>query len=305
MRSGAVKLRLNSSKTGLAGILIIALVASTLIVISLRHQEAGSPVYLARNEHPAIFQSTESRGETMIFNFGIVGKEPFKELEIRYANLFMSRAPRFVDPSFIPNQSDPRTIMEMREDIRKIKEFLGNVTIPFDQIEVSAKVGNVTHSKTYSGVAYDFSRTLGLFLDPSILDQISEVFAVLMSDDGDILYFAGWPDYFYGRDDNIKYLSIHYNQNETTYQAVSEITPDVLPVSQAPRAGALIFEDTGKDDQVLIQMNVESTLRSLPEVIEQPEFRQYIVEFIRVYANGELEVSEFSIIPMEEGGWKV
>ncbi len=297
-------MRLNSSKAGLAGILIVALVASTLIVISLRHEEAGSPVHLARNEHPAVFKSTESRGETMIFNFGIIGKEPFKELEIRYANLFMSPEPEFVDPDFVPNASDPKTIMEMRKDVKSIKEFLGNVTIPFDQIEVSAKVGNLTHSKTYSGVAYDFSRTLALFLEPSILDQIAEVFAVVMSEDRDILYFAGWPDFFYGRSDNIKYLSIHYNQNETTYQAKSEITPEVMPIEKAPRVGALVFEDTEKDDQILVQMNVESNLRSLPEVIEQLEFRRHIVEFIRVYANGELEVNEFSIIPMEEGGWR-
>jgi hypothetical protein len=67
----------------------------------------------------------------------------------------------------------------------------------------------------------------------------------------------------------------------------------------------LIFEDSGKDDQILVQMNVESRLRTLPEVIEQKPFRRFIVQYIRVYANGKLEVSEFNMIPMEATGWNV
>jgi len=298
-------LRLNSSKGGLIGILIIILVLSTLLVLSLRREEIGSPVYLAKNEHPALFQSTESRGKTMIFNFGVICEEPFKELEIRFANMFMSPEPDFVDPDFVPNASDPLTIMESRKDIQMIKESLGNVTIPFDSIEVETVAGNVTNKKTYRGIVYDFSRTLGLFVEPSILDQIPEVFAVLMSEDGEVIYFTGIPDFFYEREENIKYLSIHYNQNETTYEEKTDLLIDVTPVGQAPRIGSLIFEDTGKDDQVLFQMNVESRLRTLPETIEQVPFRRFIVHYIRAYANGKLEVSEFNMIPMEATGWNV
>lgn len=298
-------MRLNSSKGGLIGILIIILVLSTLLVLSLRREEIGSPVYLAKNEHPALFQSTESRGKTMIFNFGVICEEPFKELEIRFANMFMSPEPDFVDPDFVPNASDPLTIMESRKDIQMIKESLGNVTIPFDSIEVETVAGNVTNKKTYRGIVYDFSRTLGLFVEPSILDQIPEVFAVLMSEDGEVIYFTGIPDFFYEREENIKYLSIHYNQNETTYEEKTDLLIDVTPVGQAPRIGSLIFEDTGKDDQVLFQMNVESRLRTLPETIEQVPFRRFIVHYIRAYANGKLEVSEFNMIPMEATGWNV
>ena len=298
-------MKLNSSKSGLIGILIVILVLSTLLVLSLRREEVGSPVYLAKNEYPSLFQSTESRGETMIFNFGVICKEPFKELEIRFANMFMSHEPEFVEPGFNPNTSDPVTIMEARKDIQRIKSSLGDVTIPFDSIDVEATAGNVTHKKTYRGVVYDFSRTLGLFVEPSILDQIFEVYAVLMADDGEILYFAGVPDFFYGREQNIKYLSLHYNQNETTYEEETDILTDVLPIGDAPRVGSFIFHESGKDDQILIQMNVESTLRTLPEVIEQKPYRRFIVQYIRVYANGGLEVSEFNMVPMEAEGWNV
>jgi hypothetical protein len=195
--------------------------------------------------------------------------------------------------------------MEARKDIQQIKESLGNVTIPFDSIEVEVVAGNATHKKTYRGVVYDFSRTLGLFVEPSVIDQIFEVFAVLMADDGEILYFAGVPDYFYEREQNIKYLSIHHNQNETTFEEKTSLLTDVVPIGDAPRIGSLIFEHSGKDDQILVQMNVESRLRTLPEVIEQRPFRRFVVQYVRVYANGKLEVSEFNMIPMEETGWNV
>jgi hypothetical protein len=296
----------NSSKGGLIGVLVIIMVLSTLFVLSLRREEVGSPVYLAKNEYPDIFQSTEARGEPMIFNFGIICKESFKELEVRYANLFMTPEPEFTDPTFVPNTSDPVTIMESRKDIRTIKNSLGDITIPFDVINVSVSVGNRTHSQEFSGVIYDFARTLGLFLEPNILDQIFEVYAILKSEDNEILYFAGVPDFFYERNRNIKYLSIHHNQNESTYEAVSDLpVPDLVPVDQAPRVGSILFKETEKDDQIFVQMNVESILRSLPEVIEQPALRRYMVEYIRVYANGNLEVSETNVIPIESGGWQV
>jgi len=297
-------LRLSSSKSGLAGILVIALVASTLLVLSLRRQEVGSPVYLARNEYPELFKRSEARGEPMIFNFGIICKEPFKELEIRYSNLYMTQVPEFMDPNFVPNNSDPLTIMEARKDVQNIKANLGNVSIPFDVINVSVKIGNLTHSETYRGVVYDFARTLGLFLDKQVIGQIFEVFAVLKSDDGDTLYFTGVPDFFYLRSTNIKYLSIHHNQNETTYQAETQLPIEIVPVDQAPPAGELIFRDTRRDDQVFIQMNVESNLKTLPVWIQQPGLMQYLIEFVRVYANGGLEVSELNVIPIEQEGWR-
>lgn len=296
--------KLNSSKGGLVGILIIALVMSTLLVISLRREEVGSPVYLARNEYPPLFKSTESRGETMIFNFGIICKEPFKEVEIMYSNLFMTPEPEFDNAGFVANSSDPITIMERRKDIQAIKNNLGDVTIPFDVINVTARAGNLTHKKEYRGVIYDFTRTLALFLDKSILDQIFEVYAILKSDDGDLLYFAGVPDYFYDRSKNLKYLSIHYNQNETTYEAETDLSIDITPVEQAPRAGSLIFTNTDRDDQIFIQMNIEANFLSLPESAQQSEMRMYLIEYVRVYANGKLEVNELNLIPIEAGGWK-
>ncbi len=297
-------MRLNSSKSGLAGILVIALVVSTLFVISLRRKELGSPVYLARNEYPDLFSSTEAKGRPMVFNFGIIGKEPFKEIEIRYANLFMMPQPEFADAAFMPNQSDPREIMEARKDIQIIKKSLGDVSIPFDVLDVSVRIGNLTHSKTYSGVVYDFARTLGLFLDKSILGQIFEVFAVLKSEDGDVLYLQGVPDFFYRRDANLKYLSIRHNQNETTYQARTDLPIQVVPVEDAPKSGELIFRNTGRDDQILIQKNVEAILTTLPVWVQQPALMRYLVEFIRVYANGRLEASEFNVIQIDKEGWR-
>ncbi len=297
-------MKLSSSKSGLAGILVIALILSTLLVLSLRRQELGSPVYLARNDYPELFKRTEARGEPMIFNFGVICKEPFKELEIRFSNLYMTQVPEFSDPNFVPNQSDPLTIMEARKDVQNIKRNLGDVPIPFDVINVSAKIGNLTHSKTYRGVVYDFARTLGLFLDKRVIQQIFEVFAILKSDDGDILYFAGVPDFFYKRSTNVKYLSIHHNQNETVYQALTELPIEVVPVSEAPPAGELIFRDTRRDDQIFIQMNVESNLNTLPMWIQQPGLMEYMIEYVRVYANGRLEVSELNVIPFEKGGWR-
>jgi len=297
-------LRLSSSKSGLAGILVIALVASTLLVLSLRRQEVGSPVYLARNEYPDIFKRTEARGEPMVFNFGVICKEPFKELEVRYGNMYMTQVPEFKDPNFVPNSSDPLTIMEARTDVQNIKANLGNVSIPFDVINVSVKIGNLTHSKMYRGVVYDFARTLALFLDKRVIGQIFEVFAVLKSDDGDLLYFSGVPDFFYDRSTNIKYLSIHHNQNETTYQAETELPIEVVPVDAAPPAGELVFRDTRRDDQIFIQMNVESNINTLPMWIQQPGLMEYLIEFVRVYANGRLEVSELNVIPFEKEGWR-
>jgi len=298
-------LKLNSSKSGLAGILIIVMVLSTLLVISLRRKELGSPVYLAKNEYPAQFKSTQARGETMIFNFGIICKEPFQELELRYANLFMIPQPEFVDPNFVANNSDPKTIMEERKDIRAIRRNLGNVTIPFDVLNVSARIGNLSSWKEYTGVVYDFSRTLGLFLNHSVLQKIFVVYAVLKSDDGDVLYFGGVPDFFYRRSENVKYISIHYNQNETAYQEKTEIATDVTPVERAPRAGTLIFRNAHRDDQIFVQVNVESRLGTLPYWILQNQYRRYMVHYIRVYANGRLEVNKFNVIPFESGGWSL
>ncbi len=298
-------MRLNTSKGGLVGILIIILILSSLLVLSIRREDPGSPVYLARNDHPSEFKSTQARGETMVFSLGLICKEAFEELEVRYLTLFMTPEPEFADADFSPNASDPITIMEARKDIKAIRENLGNVTIPFDVLNVSAVAGNQTHKREFSGVIYDFSRTLGLFLNRSILGQISLVYGVLRDEGGETLYFSGVPDFFYRREQNLKYLSIHHNQNETTYEERTDITTNVNPIPDAPAAGSIAFTSTEADDQILIQMNVESTLSTLPHRIIQTKYRQYVIQHVRVYANGRLEVNEMNLIPFEQGGWSL
>lgn len=284
---------------------MVILILSTLLVISLGSHEEGSPVYLAKNDWPSQFKSTQSRGETMIFTFGVICKEAFKQVEVRYTNLFMAPKPEFADPEFLPNQSQPIEIMEARKDIHALRENLGNVSVPIDILNVTARGGNLSYPVEYTGVIYDFSRTLGLFLNHSLLGQISMVYAVLKGDNGEILYFTGVPDFFYRRSQNIKYLSISHNQNETVYQETTELSPDTTPIEAAPPSGSITFDNTEADDQILIQMNVESTLSTLPHRVRQMEHRRYMIQHVRVYANGELEVNEMNLVPFEKGGWSL
>ena len=296
-------MKVNSSKSGLGGVLVVVLVLSTLIVLSIGRGAIGSPIYLARNDYPTVFASSEATGEPMVFGFGIISKESLREIEIRYSSLFVTPPPEFEDPAFNPNESTPTEIMEARRDIRAIKLFLGNVTIPYDVIPITGVVGNKTSRVGFTGVVYDFTRTLQLFLDEAVLDNIFEVYAVLKFENGKILYMAGVPDFFYARSRNVRYLSIHYNQNETTYQRRSPLLAEATPVDQAPGYGSLTFRDVKPDDQIFIQMNVEANLYGLPIWVMQSKYRTYLAEYVRVYANGKLEINAFNLMPMQSGGW--
>lgn len=268
----------------LAVIMSVAIILSTLVVLTIFRVDQPEDITVLRNRAPEVFvKESAQKGIETVFSFGALSGREMEEMVLKFSILYQEPPP-YDDGDWQPGEDTGLEelvshipIITMLET--KAMALGGDVEVIERDLEINGTV--------YSSIFYDFSGFLGIFNEEEDLSRWTTLFAVLKSEDS-VRFFKGRTGFFLSQDEVVKYLMVSYNDNKSEYLG-SEI-PD------AP-FGILRYSHLSKDDKVTLIFEVLSQVDQLPEIPLGAKDR-LILQLIKGYADGELSVFLVNGVPM-------
>ncbi len=258
---------------GLLGVLLIAIVISTIIMSFVSVEKAEKKVEIIKNKYPSVIKTTIQ--ETKRFAVNTISRDPHKQVDIKF-NLLMKTDPPLSASNQIGDRDVP--LSQMARDISPIKACLSmaeDFPVAYDNETVKVMVNGTS----YEALFYDFGPLVSSGQSGIDMSFASTSFLLWM--DENLTYYQGCSDFFLNKKETMESLSISHNDQETNFGSAkgSAGTSEMPTVADAPRLGTVTYEDVEKDDRMYILFAVSSL--SVPE-------HQGLAQVIRVYGNGQL-----------------
>lgn len=260
---------------GFVGVLLIAVVISTVIMGFVTVEKAKSGIEVLKNKYPLAMKTSVQERHTFVVN--IIARKSYEEVKLKFSCVSKAK-PVFADRNI--TKKPGVTLKEIAAEITPIKTCLSagrSSPVGYDEQIIEVEINGTT----YEALMMDFGEVIAAGQPVSDLSFAPTSYVLWMDEQGNLTYYQGASDFFLNRNQSIESLVISYNDNETTYRSVKEAAGslDVPTLAQAPRLGAVKFEDVRKDDRMYVMFAVNSL--SVPA-------HTGMMEIIRIYGDGEL-----------------
>lgn len=268
----------------LAVIMSVAIILSTLVVLTIFRVDQPDDITVLRNRYPEIFvKESAQKGIETVFSFGALSGREMEEMVLKFSVLYQEPPP-YDDQEWQPGEGTD--LPEIVSHIPIITMLEAKVVSLGGDVEVIERDLEI-NGTTYSSVFYDFSSFFGIFNGDEDLSRWTTLFAVLKNEDS-VRFFKGRTGFFLSQDEVVKYLMVSYNENKSEY--LGSKIPD------AP-FGILRYSNLAKDDKVTLIFEVLSQVDQLPEIPLGAQDR-LILQLIKGYADGRLSVVLVNGVPM-------
>ena len=260
---------------GFVGVLLIAVVISTMIMGFVSVEKASVGIEIIKNKYPQRIRTSVQERHSFVFN--VIARRPYQRVELKFSCL------RKMDPVFSnPNITKEKdaSLDEILSEVTPVKTCLAAArTSPlgFEREELEV---NVNGTK-FKALLYDFGLVIAAGQSLPDLSFAPTSYLIWRDSEGNLTYYQGTSDFFLNRNETIQSLVISLNANETTYRSEKESAgpSDVPTVGSAPKLGIVKFDDVEKDDRMYVMFDVDSL--SVPS-------HKGMLELMRVYGDGEL-----------------
>jgi hypothetical protein len=265
------------------GVLLIAVVISTLIMSFVTIEKAKTGVEIIKNKYPPSIQTAVQKRHSFVVN--VIARKPFEEVKLKFAAL-RKMDPPFSDPSIL-NESDA-TLDEIAAEITPIKTCLSagkTSPVGFGREIIEVDV-NGSH---FDALLYDFGEVVAAGQSLTDISFAPTSYLLWRDDDGNLTYYQGSTDFFLNRNESMESLVVSLNDNETTYRSAKGATGsmDIPTIAEAPRLGTVRYPKVEKDDRMYVMFAVNSL--SVPA-------HEGMIQIIRVYGNGDMIAYEVNLI---------
>jgi hypothetical protein len=254
-------------------ILAVAVILSTLIVLTIFRAREPDDLTVLRNKFPELFiKESAQKGIDISFSFAAISGRASRELELRFSILYEG-PPRYDDDAWMP---EGMALTEIVSHIPMIADLESRVDAMGGEVEVLEEEVEV-NGTLYEGVFYDFSRFLGLFNGDWELSRWISMFAVLKKGD-QVRFFQGRTGFLLEQEEVVEYLTISHGENKTDYVGANK--------GDAPN-GILRYSDYGKDEKVSVLFGVQADTDSIMEIPMGASDR-LILQIIKGYTDASL-----------------
>jgi len=280
----------------LIGVVLIALVVSTLITLFIIG-EKGGPYSIVSNE----YRSGGAR--RFISGITILAKKPMTYLTLSHYCL-LNRT------DLIENVSRKGEPEEVMERIPSLQTFLGmSEFVPPRKSNFSVRIPlwigrEKLVEKKFHVYVYDFSRIAWQAVPDEIrrstkrpsfrgghLWDYYDVFACVFDEKGTLTYFyEGVADFFCGRVMSIEELSVQRNEQKTTYFGVGDegkLAGGARSVLEAPNRGVVTFDDVRRNDRLAVTFSIDPSRMPLDPTKTYGQIPMYhIMHVVEITADG-------------------
>lgn len=267
----------------LATIMAVAVILSTLIVLTIHNAAKPEVITNLRNNYPEVFvKESVQKGIETSFSFAAISGRNLKELELRFAILYEE------PPVCSPKDWQPvegTSLEEVVSHIPIIGAVGSKVTGFGGEFEKVERIMEVNGTR-YEVVLYDFSRFLGLFSGDEELSRWTSLFAVLKNEE-EVRFFEGRTGFFLEQQNVVEYLMTSHGENRTEYLGKG--------LEGAP-FGILRYTDFGKDEKVSTIFEVLADVEAIPEIPLGKN--RLLLQVIQGYADGQLSLFIVNGIPV-------
>jgi len=276
----------------LAGVMAVALVASTLLLVAFRITRSRTDFLVLTSEVPEALRFSLSEYRLLT---SVVARRDLNFLDLRFSWLERQGIPEFskANASWQASQDlglgmkDSWKRISRTNTVFAIAEEIGfNPRVLTDTVEMLGK--------EYTLVLYDFSDFEQWMIPASINEPSGQTvkpavktqYALLLNKSGDLaVLFEGCPRFF-PTDDAITQLRIECRQGILTYGPLENATGDAKPISDLPRSGTLRFEDMGTDERINLVMSLDG--KKIP-------FHNQYLHLVEVFSPKQSDVSFFFV----------
>jgi len=268
---------------GFIGVLLIAVVISTVVMGFVRVEKAKTGVEIIKNKYPPTIKTAVQERHTFVMN--VIARRNFEEVELRFGCL-KKMDPVFTNPNI--TKESGVTLEEIAQDIVPIRTCMAAAkSSPFGSKSEKLKVK--VNSSTYDALLYDFGEVITAGQPITDFSFAPTCYILWRDKQGNLTYYQGASDFFIDRNETIQSLVISYNDNETTYRSAKEVegAANTPSVAAAPRLGIVKYPKVKKDDRMYVMFAIDSL--SVPS-------HKGLMEIVRVYGDGELEDYVIDII---------
>lgn len=273
----------------LVGIILIALVVSTLVTLFIVG-EKGGPYSIIKNEY-------RSGGRLrFISGLTLLAKEPMGSLRISHYCL-INRTDLICGLS---GQGSPE---EVCRRVPCIESYLGLSYFREPEIrKFSVEVPKWIDEKTlilekFDLYLYDFSKVVWqavpddlmysterpVFKNGHLWDYYN-VFACLFDENGNLtLFYEGVADFYCNKVISIEELTVQKNENKSIYFGVTEegkVQERVLSVLNAPDRGVVRFEDVDRNDRLAVTFSIDPSRKPQDPTRAYGQFPMYKIMHI-------------------------
>jgi hypothetical protein len=268
---------------GFIGVLLIAVVISTVFMGFITVEKADQGIEIIKNKYPGMIRTSVQERHTFVTN--VIARKPYEQVKLKFSVL------RLMEPVFADKNvtDDPdATLDEIAAEITPIKTCLSagkSSPVGFERevLEFNANGTNV------EALMLDFGLVVAAGQSVPDISSAPTSYILWRDDEGNLTYYQGSSDFFFARNDSIESLVVSYNDNETTYRSAKEVTGsiDVPTIAEGPKMGMVVYEKVEKDDRMYVMFAVNSL--SAPA-------HEGMIQLVRVYGNDELVTFEANMI---------
>ena len=268
---------------GFVGVLLIAVVISTMVMGFVTVEKADVGLEVIKNKYPATLKTSVQERHTFVVN--VIARRNQEQVKLKFAVLRVSDPP-LADPNITTREGV--TLDDIAAEIAPVKTCLSagkSSPVGFER-----QILEFNYNGTdVEALLYDFAEVVAAGKTVPDMSLAPTTFLLWVDEDDELMYFEGSSDFFLNRNETIESLVISYNDQETTYRSAKEVTGslDIPTIAEGPALGTVKYEDVKKDDRMYVMFAVNSL--SAPA-------HEGMIQLVRVYGNGELVTFEANVI---------
>jgi hypothetical protein len=268
---------------GFVGVLLIAIVISTIVMGFVTVEKADVGLEIIKNKCPATLKTSVQERHTFVIN--VIARRDHEEVKLKFAVLRISD-PYLADPNVTSREGV--TLDEIATEIAPVKTCLSagkSSPVGFER-----RILEFNYNGTdVEALLYDFAELVAAGHSVPDMSLAPTTFLIWLDENDELKYFEGSSDFFLNRNESIESLVVSYNDEETTYRSAKEVTGsiDIPTIAEGPVLGTVKYENVRKDDRMYVMFAVNSL--SVPE-------HEGMIQLVRVYGNGELVAFEANAI---------
>ena len=260
----------------LLGVILIALILSTLVTIFIVGEKSG-PYSIVKNDHPQ--RAVLTHGRRYSFGLTLMAREPVASLRISYFCL-VNRTDLIEG---IRGQATPDDVFQRISGTRSYLDMSkGGLLAPEThtlEIEIPVRNGEKIEKKKFDLYLFDFSKLVWQAVPQETMHSLDRpligfsgtqhlwdyynIFAALFDEGGDLTYFyQGVADFFCNKVIAIEELIIQRNEDKSIYHGVTkegEPQDEVISVLDAPDMGIVCYENIWRNDRITVFYSLDSS----------------------------------------------
>jgi len=260
---------------GFIGVLLIAVVVSTVFMGFITVEKADAGIEIIKNKYPGVVRTSVQERHTFVTN--VIARKNFEEVKLKFSVM------RLMEPIFSDENITRQTgvtLEEIAAEITPIKTCLSagrSSPVGFEKATLEFDANGTA----VEALMLDFGLVVAAGQSVPDMSSAPTSYLLWMDDEGNLTYYQGSSDFFFGRNESIESLVISYNDEETTYRSAKEVTGsmEIPTIAEGPQMGTVVYEGVEKDDRMYVMFAVNSL--STPE-------HEGMIQLVRVYGNDEL-----------------